>query len=209
MSRIFLLIYILFFLGCKKTTLKPVVESYIPWNEKFSRKIAEGDLIVISPEKSVSASFNYVYDNVKRELTGSIVAIFGIKVANFRITDKGIYVSNNKGDTLSLQKIISSNIIPADVFINCVTYHFPFINDQRVTRMEVLEGELLSFNNYNLLLNKNSGYPLKTIYIIQKKKIEAQYNDIRSIQGTYQPFNVVMSSGNYKLEIRFKNIRLE
>lgn len=185
------------------------MKTFKPWFEIFNNKSIYGEIIVISPDKSVSASFSCDYDKSKRMLTGSLYAIFGLKVADFIITDNSIQVFNSKGDSISIQKVISKNIIPAEVFINCVTYHFPFLINSEMTRLKTSEGELLSFKNYNLLLHNNANYPIKSIYVMNGKTIEAVFNDFKEINETNQPFNILITSGNYKLEVKFKKVELK
>lgn len=210
MSRIFLiLLYIFIFNSCKKVSVKPTTQSYTYWFNKYNYEAAEGDIVVISSEKSVSASFTYTYDKNKRELSGSLFALFGLKVADFIITDNGIKVFNSKGDSISIQKIISQNIIPSEVFINFVTYHFPFISNKDVKSLVIPEGELLSYRYYNLLLHNEKKYPIKSVYVTNGQNIEAVFSNFKSINDNYNPHNVIITSGSYKLEVKFRKIQFE
>lgn len=210
MSRIFLiLLYIFFSCGCKRVSTKIPIQSYISWFEMYNNKYAEGEIFVISVEKSVSASFSYSYDKNKREIKGSLFAIFGLKVADFIITDSGIQVFNSKGDSIPIQKIISQNIIPSEVFINSVTYHFSFLLKKEATKLKMPDGELLSFKNYNILLHNQGNYPVKSIYLINGKNIETVFNNFKNINETFQPFSVIITAGNYKLEVQYRKVLLE
>ncbi len=204
-----IVLYIIAFNGCKKVSTKPTMESYTYWFNKYNFKSAEGDIVVISSEKSVSASFTYTYDKNKRELTGSLFALFGLKVADFIITDNGIKVFNSKGDSISIQKIIAQNIIPSEVFINFVTYHFPFLINKDIKRLLIPEGELLSYSYYNLLLHNEKKYPVKSVYVNNGQNIEAVFSNFKSINDNYNPYNVIITSGSYKLEVKFKKIQFE
>lgn len=174
------------------------------WQNSFSRKYGNGEIIISTPDFRTSSYFSFEYNTETRTLSGKLLGSFGMVIGEFYSSTDSFYILDKDG-----KKIDDESSLPLDArtlvnLRNLLVWDFDLPPLANVIK---INGDyLISGSKYEYMIRKDY-LPFKITG--KNREITALYKKFRNVNGFMQPFVVDAKKKNKRAQIEYKEINLE